>query len=161
MNDLKLSCGPFKMGRWHCYTLMLFHQAPWMGLIMVLLAVGVIVAGFIVSPWSGLASIGFAAFIIVMGMSFVISVYGFSSVTGCNIPPHTVEIEPDKVLVRFEDEKVKEISKADIEPYRIYPGGVLVPVKGAHAGWLWIPAKIFESGDALQLFLKNLYIRET
>ena len=149
------------MGRWHCYFLMLVHQALWVGIVVAALVVAVTVAGFVVSPWAGIASIGFDAFIVVMGVSFVISVYGFSSITGCNMPSHTIRILPDRVDIEFEDEKVISIEKKDIRPYKIYPGGVLVPFTGAHAGWIWVPSRIFETGADFTGFLKNLYRKDT
>ena len=147
----------FRMSRARCYILMLLHQAPIATLLLCLLMASLTVAGFLFSPYIGVATIGVDAFLIVMLLTFVIAVYGFHSVTGCNMADHSLEQTDENVKVIFEDGKEIEISKKEILPYKIYPGGVLVPVKGERAGWLWVPPKAFDTPDEFSLFLKSLY----
>lgn len=162
----------FRMRRWHCYFLMLLSQAPAVGWIMLALVAGLTTAGFLFSPWIGIAAFGFDIFIVMMGMSFVIMVYGFNSVTGLNMASHSLHIEGESVIVSFEaDEnrepvegkpsqppaKTIEIKKKDLLPYHIYSGGVLIPVEGPRRGFLWLPTRAFPSDTAFSEFLKALY----
>lgn len=151
------SAALYRMGRWHCYTLMLLHQAPAVGWIMAAAIVALTVAGFILSPWIGVAAIGFDFFILVMGLSFVIMVYGFHSVTGVNMIPHRFAQDGKNLILEFEEGDPEVIPKASLRPYRIYPGGVLVPVEGERRGWIWIPPKAFEDDGRFQGFIKQLY----
>lgn len=145
------------MKRWHCYWLMLIEQASVVAWLMGIIVAGITVWGFILSPWIGIVAVGFALFIIVMGMSFVIFAYGFNSITGVNMTPHILEKRGNKIICNFADETQVEINCMDIRPYKIYPGGVLVPVVGEKAGWLWIPPKAFESDQVFRSFLQDLY----
>ena len=148
----------FRLGRWHCYWLMLIHQAPYWGLAVGLLALAMIVAGFILSPWIGLAAIGFSAFLVVMVVTFVIAVYGFHSITGCNMTPHRLFLTDSRIGVEFDDEgRDLTVSRSEARPYRIFPGGVLVPIEGERAGWLWIPPRAFENDEDFKTFLKKIY----
>lgn len=136
---------------------MLMHQAAPLAWGMLALVVAVVTAGFIVSPWVGIAAIGLSAFICVMLLSFVIMTFGFYSVTGANISLHTLALSEHGLTVEFEDGKTLHIARSDISPYHIYPGGVVVPVNGARAGWLWLPPRAFPSPEAFQSFLSGLY----
>ena len=164
----------FRMRRWHCYFLMLLSQAPAVGWIMLALVAGITTAGFLFSPWMGVAAIGFDVFIVMMGMSFVIMVYGFNSVTGLNMVSHSLRIVGESVIVSFEAEenpgevdmtpsqsqhpaKNIEISKKDLLPYHIYSGGVLIPVEGPRRGFLWLPTRAFPTDAAFSAFLSALY----
>ena len=152
-----MKSGTIRMGKWHCYRLMLFHHAPALAWIVAVVVVALTVAGFFFSPWVGFATLGFDFFIIVSALSFVIFAYGFNSVTGVNMPPHTLELEGDNIVAEFEDEKRVEVSRKDILPYIVFSRGVLVPVKGAKSGWLWIPPKAFDDDEAFRAFLKEMY----
>lgn len=147
----------FKMGRWHCYFFMLIHQALSVGIIYLLVAAALATAGFIHSVWAGIAALSVDGFLAVMVMSFVIMAYGFNSVTGINITPHSFELDGHRLVVRYEDGKTTEINISDIKPYTIYPGGVIVPVENDRKGWLWITPGAFENPDEMLPFLKALY----
>ena len=175
MENGQMKTQPFKMGRFRCYWLMLLHQAPAVGWIMLAAIAALTTAGFIVSPWAGLATIGFDIFIVVMGMSFVIMAYGFHSITGVNLSEHTLAIEGDKIKVEFNETSAEtgedserdtapasrpvEILLKDLRPYSVYPGGVLIPVEGPRKGFLWLPLRAFASDTDFQTFLKSLYSR--
>lgn len=147
----------FRMARFKCYFLMLVHQAPWAGWVMLAIVAGLTVTGFILSPWLGIAALGFDAFIIVMVMSFVIFAYGFSSITGVNMMSHCLKVSDGSLSIEFEEGNQVTVPLADIEPYLIYPGGVIIPVKGPREGWLWLPPKAFDEPSDFQNFLKCLY----
>lgn len=149
--------GFFKMNRWHCYWLMLIFQAPVVAWITAALVAVFTIVGFIVSPWVGVATLGFDVFFFVMALTFVIAVYGFHSITGCNTAMHSLKAVGEKVVVTFEDEKTIEIEKSNLCRYHVFPGGVLIPVDGARQGWLWLTPKAFESDIDMQIFLKEIY----
>lgn len=147
----------FRLGRAKCYLLMLMEQAPAVGWVLLVLIAGLTTAGFLISPWVGVAALGLDAFIAVMGLNFVIMAFGFNSITGVNMAMHTLSLRGGKVEVEFEDGKTVEIDTADLRPYKIYPGGVLVPVGGARAGWLWVPPKAFPTDGEFRSFISGLY----
>lgn len=149
---------PFTLGRWRCYTMMVMEQAQWLVWTLAILMLGLAVAGFIFSPWAGIAALGVDAFLLVMALSFVIMAFGFNSVTVLNIPRHTVTIDVECLVIEIEDGATEKIPKEDIRPYKIYPGGVIVPVEGLRSGWLWLPPAAFASPDDYQVFLKQMYI---
>lgn len=155
-----MSSGMFRIGRWKCYLLMLAHQAAPLMWILISLCVALSVAGFIISPWIGLASLGFDAFILMSGISFVVFAYGFNSVTGLNMTPHSLEAEEDGLLVRFEEGEPVKIARDELRPYTVYPGGVVMPVGGSKAGWVWVPPKAFESDSDFKTFLSKIYSSE-
>lgn len=161
MNSDTCKSNVFSMGRWHCYALMLIHQSRWVAIVLTVLIVALIVAGFIVSPWMGIAAISFAAFIAVMVLNFIILVYGFNSVTGVNMGRHSLSLHGDRIMVEFEEGVPMYINCSDILPYSIYPGGVLIPVTGIKAGWLWVPPAAFSTSEDFQKFLKTIYHPET
>ena len=140
---------------------MLMHQAPWLGWALLLVTVGLAVAGFLFSPWLGVAAIGVDAFLVVMAMSFVIFAYGFNSVTGVNMTQHSLRATTAGLLVEFEEGDPLTIRKEEIAPYHIYPGGVIVPVGGNRAGWIWVPPRAFESDEDFKDFLKSIYRNES
>lgn len=140
---------------------MLIEQAPWLGWALLGVTVVLAVVGFIFSPWMGIAALGVDAFLVVMAMSFVIMAYGFNSVTGVNMPLHTLSLENNKIRVEFEDGKTVDIAKENARPYKIYPGGVLVPVEGQKKGWLWIPPKAFLTPEEFMVFVKEIYESHT
>ena len=150
----------FRLGRWKCYMLMLVEQAPWLSRILAVVAVGLAVAGFIISPWVGIAALGIDVFLIVMAMSFVIMAYGICSVTGVNMAMHTLEIGEGEIRAVFEDGKTIGISLEEVRPYKIYPGGILIPVDGKKAGWIWVPAKAFDTAEEFQSFIRDIYRQE-
>ena len=145
------------MKRWHCYTLMLLHQATWLCWVVLAVTIALAVVGFIFSPWIGIAALGFDIFIVMMALSFSIMVYGFNSITGVNTLNHSFHLDKGKIRVEFEDGEPVEIDRKEARPYHIYPGGVLIPVAGVKAGWLWLPPKAFESDNDFQTFLKEIY----
>ena len=153
------STSQFRMGRWHCYMLMMLHHLPAVTLLLLVALAGAATVGFILSPWHGIAILGIDMFLLVMFASFVIMAYGLGSITGCNTQPHSLHIIPGGLRVEFEEGEEAEISGADILPYKIYPGGVLVPVKGVKAGWVWLPPKAFDTPSDMQVFLKEIYKR--
>lgn len=136
---------------------MLVEQAPWLGWTLVVVTVALAVAGFIYSPWIGFAALALNAFLVVTALSFVIMACGFNSITGVNMATHCLSTDSGVVRAEFEDGKTVEVDKKNIKPYKIYPGGVLVPVDGARPGWLWIPPGAFETPEDFQEFLKSLY----
>ncbi|MCH5217460.1 MAG: hypothetical protein J1F07_02725 [Muribaculaceae bacterium] len=145
------------MRRWHCYLLMLMHQAPAAGWVVGLLCVALVVAGFIVSPWLGVAALGVSAFIAVMAMSFVVMAYGFYTLTWVNMKPHTFSLSGDSLRIVFDDGREVGVALNQLRPYTIYPGGVLVPVAVEGGGWLWFPGGSQPDGMPLPEFLKRLY----
>lgn len=149
--------GDFRMSKFQCYLYMVIEQAQWLGWTVLVLSLALIVGGFMFSVWHGVASIAFAAFLSVMALGFVIIAYGFYSVTGANMTLHSLEIEDRSVSVVSDGEKILELPLSDIRPYRVYPGGAIVPVKGSRSGWLWVPASAFETAEDLSSFLKRLY----
>lgn len=151
----------FRMSRSRCYLTMMAFQAPWVGWSLLVLVVVLVAGGFILSPWLGLAAIGVSAFMCVMGLSFVIMSYGFYSVTGCNMSLHSLSLHDKKLIVELEDGKKIEISLKELDHYSIYPGGVVVPVGGARAGWIWIPPRAFETPEEFKQFVKTLYESNT
>ena len=161
MNSETCKSGVFSMGRWHCYALMLIHQSRWVAIALAVVVAGLIAAGFIVSPWMGIAAVSFAAFISVMVLSFIILVYGFNSVTGVNMGRHSLSLQGERIRVEFEEGDPVYINCSDILPYSIYPGGVVIPVTGVKAGWLWVPPAAFSSPEDFQQFLKSIYHPET
>ena len=140
---------------------MLVHDAAWLGWSLLVVGLGLVVAGFIFSPWLGIAALGVAAFMAVMAMSFVIMAYGFNSITGINMSTHSLALCRGGVAVEFEDGKVVSLNASDVRPYHIYPGGVLMPVAGSRPGWLWVPPKAFESDEDFKEFLKCVYRNES
>lgn len=156
MNGEKRS-GEFRLPRWKCYCLMLVEQASWVAWTLLLVIVALIAVGFILSPWLGVAAIGYSVFITIMAMSFVIMAYGLNSVTGANMPLHTLTAGNDGIRFEYEDGKTVDIPREDIRPYRIYPGGVLLPVGGKKAGFIWLTPKAFETGGDFAEFLKKIY----
>lgn len=155
-----MKSGTFRMSRTRCYLLMMLHQAQWLFWLLCIVTVGLVTLGFIYSPWHGVAAIGFSSFIIMMGLSFLIFAFGFNSITGMNLAEHSIETSPAHVRVLFEDGKTVEIDRERILRYKIYPGGVLIPVTGPQEGWLWIPVKAFENPADLNPFLKEVYRKE-
>ena len=149
--------GLFRIGRARCYLLMLVEQAPWLAWTLLAVCLGLAATGFILSPWIGIAAIGFCAFLTVTALSFVIMAYGFHSVTGLNMAMHSLENTPGRLMVEFEDGKQVGIEKSDLRPYKIYPGGVLVPVAGARSGWIWIMPKAFETPEDFAGFMREIY----
>lgn len=147
----------FSMGRFHCYSLMVMEQAPWAAWSLLVAVVLLVAGGFLISPWAGVAAFGVAAFLAVMVMSFVIMAYGVYSITGVNMAPHSLAVDGHRILVRFDEGDDVEVMCEHAAPYKIYPGGVLVPVEGARAGWLWVPSRAFDHPDALRDFLKLIY----
>lgn len=136
---------------------MTIEQAPWLGLAVAIVAIGCMVWGFVCSPWYGIAALGFAAFLVVMAMSFIIIAYGFYSITGVNMARHSLVLSEKNLVVEFEDGAPVEIPLEDIRPYKIYPGGVLMPVAGKRPGWLWIPPHAFGENGMFQDFLHAVY----
>lgn len=153
--------GVFSLGRWRCYMMMLVEQARWLLWTLLIVSLALIVAGFVLSPWAGIAAVAIDAFLVVMAVSFVIMAYGFNSITGVNMPPHALQLEGDSIKVEFEDGKSVEVSRKDIRPYKIYPGGALVPVDGARAGWLWVPPAAFDTPEGFTGFMKKIYESHT
>ena len=146
------------MRRWHCYLLMLMHDASWLGWSLLAVILILVAGGFIISPWIGIAAIGFALFIAMMAMSFVIMAYGFNSFTGVNMMTHTLAVDGSNITIGFEEGDAIEIDCRSARPYHIFPGGVLLPVSGAREGWLWIPTKAFENDNDMKEFLKTVYL---
>lgn len=137
--------------------LLMFEQAPWIGWTLLVLVVGLVVAGFVFSFWMGIAALGLDAFLVVMAMSFVVMAYGFNSITGANLSSHTLSVEGDRLRLEFDDGKSRELPRSEAQPYRIYPGGVVVPLGGKNGGWLWIPPSAFDTPGEFHTFLKAIY----
>lgn len=149
------------MNRWQCYLYMLIHQASWVAWVTLIVMAGLVAAGFIHSLWAALAAVAVDIFIAVMTMSFVIIAFGFNSITGVNMGSHSLSTNNDGLVIKFDDGKEIEVKKSDILPYHIYPGGVIVPVKGAKAGWVWVPPGAFDTDGEFRNFLKSLYANES
>ena len=145
------------MNRWHCYLMMLVHDGGWLRWALPAVIVCLIGAGFIHSVWAGIVAVCFSLLLGVMVMSFVIMVYGFNSVTGLNMTPHSLVAGEGTVRADFEEGRPVEVSLADVRPYTVYPGGALVPVAGPRKGWLWVPPDAFDSTEEMQRFLQALY----
>lgn len=156
------------MSRARCYLLMLMEQAPMVGWSVLGIVILLIVIGFLVSPWIGIAAVGLSAFIVVTAISFVMLLYGFNTLIGLNMSSHFLGIDGDNLVVTVEDEIPLEIQLSRLNPYKIYPGGVLVPVtegdpkinKNSQGGWIWIPTKAFNTDDDFKSFLKRLYEKQ-
>lgn len=151
----------FRLGRTRCYLLMLLEQARWLAWLLLGIVAVLTTAGFTYSPAVGIATLGFDAFLITMALSFVILACGFNSITGVNMSHHSLSVDGGVVTVRFEDGKEIRIAGELIRPYKIYPGGVVVPVSGDRPGWLWVPTGAFERPEDMRLFLKSLYVKES
>ena len=149
------------MGRWQCYLLMAMEQAPALLWGAVGVAVAMATVGFVFSPVLGVAALAVGLFLLVMVLSFVMIAYGFNSITGVNVSGHTLAIADGGVEAEMEDGRKVSIRRDSIRPYKIYPGGVLVPVKGnidgKGEGWLWVPPKAFDTAAEFQGFLKAMY----
>lgn len=152
-----MKSGTMRMSRWHCYLLMLLHQASWLAWTLVITLIVLVTFGFLHSVATGIASIGLGIFIVVMAMNFVIFAYGFNSITGINITEHALRLEGPVIAADIVDEKSVEIKREHLRPYHIYPGGVLVPVEGNRKGWLWIKASAFDTPEEFQKFMKKIY----
>lgn len=137
--------------------MMLLHHTSWLAWTLLLLVAALIAGGFVISPWVGIAAIGFAAFIVVMVMSFVIFAYGFNSITGLNMTPHSLGIEDGRMMVELADGKTIGMELSGIKPYKIYPGGVMIPFDGPRSGWLWVPPSAFPNDEDFRNFLKSSY----
>lgn len=157
MENSRLESGVFRLKRWKCYLLMLLHDARWVAWTYVAIASVLAIWGFIFSPWIGVAALGLDAFLLAMAMNLVIIAYGFHTLTGVNLSPHSIHIEGNEVEVVPEDGESLFLSRSDFMPYHIYPGGVLLPFGGDRRGWLWLPASAFASGPEMQDFIKAIY----
>lgn len=153
----EIGSGFFSMGRWKCYMTMLMHQAPILFWLLAVSLLGLIATGFIFSPWLGIAALGLSLFIAVMVVSTVIMVYGFNSITGVNMSRHSLTATDADIRIDFEEGDPLSVSKQDVGPYRIYPGGIVVPVEGLRKGWLWVPPKAFENDEDFKQFIMRIY----
>lgn len=147
----------FRMMRWQCYLYMMIHQATWLFWLLFMIITGGAVAGFFFSVWAGIVALCIGAFLSVMAFSFVMIAYGFNSVTGLNMTSHRLYSSGEKLVVEFDDGKDIEMPKDDLRPYLIYPGGIIVPLKGGRTGWVWVPPKAFDTDEGFKEFLKSLY----
>ena len=149
----------FRLGRGRCCLLLMMEQAPAVGWILLAVCIALLVAGFLFSPWAGVAALGVVAFLTVSVFNLVMMACGLNSVTGLNMAPHSLGVEDETVVAEFEDGGRVEVDLADLRPYRIYPGGVVVPVEGSRKGWLWVPPAAFGSPEDFQAFMAGLYKR--
>lgn len=145
------------MSRRRCYGVMMVHHAMWVAVVMALVSAALIGSGFLFSAGAGIAAIGFSVFLWVMALSFVIFAYGFNSVTVLNMPLHSLGLRGDEIIITFESGEEQTVETASVRPYRIYPGGVVIPVEGAKAGFLWVPSGAFDNPDDMVKFLKLIY----
>lgn len=154
---MRIESESFRVRRFTCYTLMLLHQATGLAWIFGIVAVALAATGFIISPWIGLVALGLDAFLAVMVYTFVITAYGFNSLTGCNMPLHRLVVDGEYLAVEFEEGSPLAIPRKEVRPYKIYPGGALLPIGGSRPGWVWLPPKAFGNPDDFKNFIKQLY----